>query len=383
MSLINDFLALPYDEIPSWAAAHAAQLWAIENAMISQVTDWNLGGFMEDIRTETPTVDQMAEFFQRLNYAHATPPKTWRGLDVRHVANQIASNKEYSAVYLFAALHLIKPSQAAFDFLTLKDQDNIRLDCNLLLPDLRGYAGQKEVIAALTNFSDDEFRLASAFCEMMITEAAPYVHQVGTGAYVMPREAFPRLDAEIAYDSLRLIITPEGIAVSVINGDKYIPFVWTPKLCTAIVWVHPRAALGFRMMLACFWRDACVIKEGVTTRTAGRGYQNKTGDNQQGKNKVIFPKVIYKSHWGTPSEREQVEQLARQAHAVRGSYPILSDGRTARAANERAEEYGYPPPPPGHTFRKPHTRGEGAMVATLPVRQVKFRGLQVAKILLS
>lgn len=38
----------------------------------------------------------------------------------------------------------------------------------------------------------------------------------------------------------------------------------------------------------------------------------------------------------------------------------------------------YPPPPPGHTFRRPHVRGEGDPVA----RPIRCRGLQVARILL-
>lgn len=304
----------------------------------------------------------------------ANPVSVWRGFDVRHIAMQTKDNINFRQFDVLAALDAASQylDQSTLDFITLRDVRDAKLEI-ALTPEtelMDWFEADTEMV-----------QLAMAFRQQMINDAQPHRHQIAAGAYVMQREPLRQLDKLMIYDTLRLLILPAGIAGAVVVGNLYVPFWWSPELDTNTIQVWARAEIrfAFDVLMAAIWRDACIVREQALTSSPshGRGY------NARGvKSDVVrFPRTIYKAQWGSAQDREAADAIAKRAHAVRGHYRELSPGRTAsEQAADTAQEYGYPPPPAGYTFVRPHTRGEGE--AMPQVRRVVCRGLQVAKTVL-
>lgn len=298
--------------------------------------------------------------------------KRWRGFDVRHLRAQ--AGREFAAFDVFAALeagaHLL--TQETLDFLTLRDVPGAALEVLLVA----GEADSEADFEYLKGIQRDLVDLTMGFRRQMVEEAAPHRHQVAVGAYVLEREPLHLVDTALVYDRLRLVITPGGILYSLISGSQYVPCFWSPEgTHTCQVWLNARAIFVLDALLACIWRDACIVRRQFVAEQRGKkGYEGKPRHH----NPKVLPRTIYVSTWSTPADRATIREVTRNAHHVSACYPRLPEGHVARDAAERAAEYHWPPPPEGRTFRKPTTRGEG----TPQAKRVVCRGLQVARITL-
>lgn len=320
-----------------------------------------------------------------LEHLTSYPYRFWRGLDLFKCGT--ASLKVAATINPVSKLM----SQSLLDFMLCTDLD---ASPGVIIP-------KPDVDwEAYTTISEDDAELAAAFRRQMVDEAEPHRHGIAAGAYVMDKEEFPRLDQEIAYRQLRLVISYDGIFGCLYQPaetdliewiepeDKprrrikaiplSTPFVWTPSgINTAQVWLSARAVFALDTLLACIWRDACIVKTKFTEQQRARGYEDRKRNSKQ-RNVVILPRVIYKSKWGEDqAERDQAVRQARAAHERGGCYPKLPPGYVAHDAEARADEWRYPPPPPGHTFRKPYTT-TGEKPESLGYKKVICRGLQVA-----
>jgi len=364
---------------PAWA-------WAVGAALIARhagqplIASVGLG----DQPLALPEGDDGREFVARWDLALARPVPVWHGLDARHLprTGDIGPFDVFAALWAGRALL----SQRLFDFLTLRDVADARLDVALVVDHLRGQASGEiavtpETVAPLLAYSDDERRLALAFRRQMVAEAGPHRRQIATGVYVMDRTPLAFLDRQIGYDTLRLALMPRGLFATITRGNWFVPCFWTPEgTNTACVWAHPRGTFALDVLFSCIWRDACIVREQwVETRRGRKGYSSPDRLRRV-PNTLVVPRVVYRSAWGQPDEREAIQRQARHAHAVRASYPALAEGHQAREAVERAAEWGYPAPPDGHTFRRPHTRGQGEPDGS--PRRIVCKGLQVANIAL-
>lgn len=388
--LVNAVLTQPIERVVALIHQNATWAWAYEQFLLAQTTGQIaiLGGIGLDEQMMTigdPETD--GEVYRRIKFARSVPCKMWRGFNVQHIQQQ--QGLEFHQLDVFAALEAGARylTQPLFDFLTLRDEPTYNLEVALI--DLSGTTTHYEdstpmARTALMSYSPDEMRLAYAFRQQMIDEAAPQRRNAAAGVYVLDRTSFPYLDHQIDYDRMRLVIHPAGIFVAILLDElhQYVPFFWTPEgINTSQMWVHPRAVFALDAMLACVWRDACIVREQWSERQQKRGYEFHNRPKHA--NPVVLPRIVYRSKWGSSGEREYIEQRSRSAHAVRAFYRTLPDGYQAHEADERAAEFGYPPPPDGHTFVKPHMRGEGALDADrVTARRVVCRGLQVAKIVL-
>lgn len=311
--------------------------------------------------------------------------KTWRGLDVRHLIQQ--QGVEYRQFDVFSALDAATPylTQEMFDFITLRDVPKANLDCALNATQFAESAGS---VQAWFGEDEDTIRLVSAFRQQMVDNAAAFRNQIAIGAYIMQREPLPRLDELLIYEQLRLLITPAGIAVSIVRETEYVPFWWTPDgINTSLVWLPASIHFAIDVLLACIWHDACVVQMATFNPQKRRGFTRRSAGGSpppQHKSSIVrLPRIIYETQWGSPTDREQVDRISRQAHTVRGHYRLLADGREASEdAKQNASDHLYPEPPPGFTFVKPHIRGEGEPAQHSPLRVI-CKGLQVAKTVLS
>lgn len=359
---------------PALAFVIQQMIWGASTNQIVIVSGMGI-----DEQMITVDASELPAYKLALAQARETTYKTWRGLDVRHLkAQEGQENRQFD---VFAALDVATPhlTQATFDFLTLRDGGDYKLDDALV-------ATSFELTAESYLFADEEdVRLCMAFRQQMVQEAEPLRHNICRGAYVLLREPLPRLDQLLIYDYLRLVLTPAGIGVAVVwEGDRwYIPFWWSPDsdINTSQVWVPPRLRFALDVLLAAIWRDACIVQQKTFTerRDVGKGYKAKSKPKHQS-DTIRLPRVVYKSSWGPTSDREVIERIARRAHAVRGHYRALEDRTASEMAVEAALEYGYPEPPEGYTFVRPHTRGTGEAMPA--VRRVICKGLQVAKTVL-
>lgn len=365
----NKFMAGDYDA----ALRDPALFWTTENNFVanrgSNIMIAAGMGLDEMIIPHPPSVDK---FLERMYILRQREIKSWRGFDVRHTHRQ--QGQEFRQFDVLAALDRGSRylTQETFDFLTLRDNPASKLDIYLM--------GEK--YEDIARFDQDEAQLAWAFSRQMVDEAEPHRHHLAAGGYVMEYIHLPKVDATFQWDTLRLLILQSGVFCTIISGDNYVPFMWNPDgLNTSQVWSPARVSFIVEALISCIWRDACVVQEQFTERTKGRGYEASSGKPHHNPSVVTLPRRIYKSTWGQSEEREYIARKFSHAFAVRGCYPVLPEGHQSRDAEERAAEFGYPPPPEGRTFRKPHTRGEGGTPEITP-RKVVCRGLQVAKIIL-
>lgn len=379
---IEKILFARIEDAPAVFSQHPALVWELEK--FAQDTAADVTPYPGGMGITLPPIPSsgIRFFLQKLNYVYDEAIyKHWRDLDVTHIQSQ---QTMFRALNIFMALDPgPRLMQAQFDFLTLRDQS---AQINILQPVAEEVLEADQSIT-FTNLrhiwneaDEDLIRLVGAFKRQMITDAgpAPKVH----GNYVMQREPLDVVDAHILYETLRLIFTPQGIFCSVIFQDQYITFFWSPTgINTAQVYLRPLSVDVIDALMACIWRDACRAETRFTTeRTGHRGYKRPRPDTAKDP-KLMLPKIIYRSIWGSESDRATISDIVRQAHHVTGAYPLLPEGHQPRDAVERALEHGWPPPPEGHTFRKPHTRGLGE--PTQKPREIVCRGLQVAKLILN
>jgi hypothetical protein len=364
----------PFKE-PALAFILQQQIWATRTQQILIASGMGVQPQILDF-----TEDEWRYVETALMQARHTPVNSWRGFDVRHLIHQ--QGAEYRQFDVFCVLDAATKylNQEALDFLTMRDRPGMVIDCNL---DAERYNMQEDV-SKFWYVEENEVRLSLAFRAEMVKEAATNRRDIATGAYVMLREPLPRLDELIAYDELRLLVTRHGIGVSIISGNFYIPFWWSPELDTntSQVWVPSAVRFALDVLMACIWRDACIVKEEMlsTPRNSSRGYK-ATGKPQHNSEVVRLPRVIYKTQWGSRADRETVESISKRAHVVRGHYRFIRDEYEApEELKEAALDYGLAAPPRDFTFVRPHTRGTGEAMPS--VRRVICKGLQVAKTVL-
>lgn len=343
-------------------------------------------------------------YLRQLQIARANPISTWRGLDVRHLKHYTS---EYRQIDVLAALAPAMPlSQTILDFLTLRDIPHASLDCILTGAAMPVFNGDIETnVTRFFSTDTEDIRLAMAFRKQMVQEAEPHRHNVPTGIYVLQREPLPRLDELIEYQEIRLYISPRGICGAIIfdpppdtydlaiashkdghlSLPAFIPFCWMPEDDTNTVQVFVPSAVHFALeiLFASIWRDACIVQEKALQERRDRGKAYKASKRYTPhENPLRLPRTVYRSQWATDADRQITEAISRSAHAVRGHYRRLADDHTAsETAAETAQEYGYPAPPDGYTFVRPHTRGSGDLQSQ--TRRVICKGLQVARTLLS
>ena len=303
----------------------------------------------------------------------------WRGFSVGHIAKQ--SGAEFRQADALAALDVCSKwlGDDELGFITFRGE-GYELDVVLNADDYTG-------IETMYQMDRDQLDLAMAFRKQMTQEAEPFRSGLAAGHYVMNREDLPRLDKRLYYDSLRLVISYHGIAAAIVNEKAkcYVPFYWSPEddINTSQVWVPTEVYFDIDIMMASIWRDACVVKErqGFAARSSGRPYKRR----QRRKNDLVvrLPRLIRRTSWAGRADKQNIDDLTREAHFVRACYPKLPKGQWSSengrlAANERAIAAGYPIPPDGRTFRSPHARGAGEVEP----KRVICKGLQVAKTLL-
>lgn len=352
-----------------------ALAWMIEAALIQTKTGHAVavsGGMgIETGAIVLPEGGAERDFVQALLHVQRNPVKTWRGLDVRHIHGSSENIVQFDVLAaLDAATKRVKLTQQQFDFLTLADVKGAIIDSMLVAQD----------IPSLFDYDPERIRLISAFRDSLVAEAAPHAHKVAVGAYVLAYTPLPALDAEIAYETLRLLITPRGIFCTIVYQSNYAPFFWSPDgINTSQVYVHPRGVFALEALLAGIWRDACIVREKWHEATGGKrgGVTTRQPEKKQGA--LVLPRTVYVSQWGSGADRELVHRAAPHAHTVRGFYRVLPEGQQSHGADERAAEFGYPAPPDGYTFVRPHTRGEGDVRET--ARRIVCKGLQTISIL--
>lgn len=382
-------LQSPVDQAARILRDQPMLMWVLEQALLATANNrlLILGGLGVDDRMIVLPDSRQAQqnLYMKTQLARSQPPASWHGFDVRHLTRQ--SDSEFNSLDVLAALDSGRKwlTQPLFDFLTLRDSDHILMSM-LVVQDGSGAAG-------LMHYSEDDFRLASAFRKQLVDEAKPHRQRVAAGVYIMDRTPMPYLDQQLIYETARLVIHPQGIFASFIARrpvsdprpaqNMYIPFFWTPGgVNTSQVWVHPRAVFALDVCLAAMWRDACIVREKWADRQPNRRTEFKVAKPSHD-NPVMLPRTVYHSAWGSSDERDYIEKHTRKAHAVRGSYVELPEGQQAHDAEERAAEFFYPAPPDGYTFRRPHTRGDKTdSIDGVQPRRVVCRGLQTAKIVL-
>ena len=224
-------------------------------------------------------------------------------------------------------------------------------------------------------------RLAIAFSKQMIDEAEPHRQRCIVGQYELEKVPLQQIDNLFTYDALRMVIDNRGIAASFIASDKdatyYSPFVWSPDYFSG--WsMGGEESWAVQVMMACIWRDACVVKKKAYTEQPTAGHRNERKRTRQAK--LVLPRQISICKWSTSEERHAITN----AQSVRAHYRELPEGwKTSQQAMEAAKSYGYPEPPIGWTFVQPHQRGADPVGEPVPaITQVVCRGLKVAKVAL-
>ncbi len=305
---------------------------------------------------------------------------TWKHLDLRFITPSFDNN--FSTYDVIAA---ILPSyqyldQAGLDFLCLKDEGSIPL--GMMLKNL----GNQSLMRNLLEFDFDAQRLAIAFKAKLLQEAKQSKGML-TGAFVLKRPNVQLLNEAIIYEELRVIAGPKGLFVSVIferdEHKMYVPFFWSPEgVNTSCLWGSHQITFAFDVMLAGIWRDLHVVKEKTLSQESfGTGARSKTAASKQGdKNIVTIPRRVYRKEW-VRTQPPTASSGPRSAHLVTASYPYVGDHFPDEAAIARANEWGWPEPPEGHTFRVPHKRGEGDVDES--AKKLRWRGHDVVNMVMS
>jgi hypothetical protein len=384
MSILDDFAnpALTADQAVALVYHQPALCWTAETAWIASRTGHTIvmGGMgIQDMILDVRHPG-MRNLIEAVRIAREMPPKTWRGLDVRHVQDGAFE----ALASLDAASGLL--SQEVFDFLTFRDRPGAKCDVGVPLGLVHIKPDNTVSISVdrMLGLDVEQSRLALAFADTLVQEAEPHRHRLPIGTYIMEPVRIDAIDRDLIWDALRIVLSPTGILASFVSESEgfYAPVFWTPEgVTTAQVHTSATAAIAITVMLSALWRDACVVKEEWREQQARRPLEMKRASSS-GKPKpgaLVLPRKIVHIRWSQRAEREYIE---RRAHGVRGFYRALTVSETAPAeAADRAQQFGYPPPPIGYTFVRPHTRGRGDGDHE-PVRRIVCRGLQSLKIAL-
>ena len=206
----------------------------------------------------------------------------------------------------------------------------------------------------------------------------------------VPEDVFPHL---AVWQIARLRVEPHmgGMGVAVLDAEgRTMAMAWwdatatsstrTPVTIPAAAWslLHP--------VLAGIWHDLCadaVVLEDDVPREE-RGGHAPSGRRTPGRTTRVLPAVRrpVRATWADAIDRETI----RRAAAVSAEYRRLPTGWQERETHadvarrrirtaQRAEQYGYPAPPPGFTFVRPHTRGGAAEPTAGASVTVRARGL--------
>ena len=218
---------------------------------------------------------------------------------------------------------------------------------------------------------------------------------------------------EWGYSAMRIVADPEGMWVGLVrhDGETAAALRWTPAAGTPnLVLLLPEWARSpLNATCAAIWRDmTCAAEVLVEERPAERRKRGRRSRSslsrstlRQGSERThrvrAFPrrKVEYGGRrlWGEEDERRRIEN----ARLVCGHYrawmpPPDADPkyveRMRRGTRLRAQTYGFPFPPKGYTFVRPHSRGgkknERELLAEKaglelgehhPVRKMRAKGL--------
>lgn len=312
-----------------------------------------------------------------------TRRRGWRNWDLTHIQPK-------HRIYVVAALCDSGIDQAGLNFLTGADLGATygvdQTDRLARVTELGGTLAINELnerVRSMYIVDGESQRLADGLARQMIEEAAPHRGQAVLGAFDMERTPLQYIDSLITYESLRMMITPRGIAASFIEqkgGEVYaLPFWWTPENHTCWL-LGGKEAFAVHVLMACIWRDACIVRHRTFHARSRAPYQDR-GRKRQRK-KLILPRTIFHCEWSLPEERERI---IRSRHSVRAFFRTLPEGQKASdAALDHARQYGYPLPPEGFTFVRPHQRGSGAQGdMPQPITPVVCTGLQTAAIALN
>lgn len=273
-------------------------------------------------------------------------------------------------------------TQEVLNFLTLTDTTDANYQVVKAYDPAGLYETQNHRTATLNEYhiGEESRSLANAFVSQMVAEAAPYRERPVLGCFVMDRVPLERLDSLIQYDILRLSIHPQGIFGSLVKGGNFLTFWWSPEVSTT--WsLGAKHAWAVNTMMACIWRDACVVRHQMFQQRSRSPYKPAAKKQKRVNKKLILPRTIKKCAWSQDAERQRITHTE---HSVRAFYRQLPTGHQAsREAEETAAEFGYPLPPVGFTFVRPHIRGNGEGGDTVAATPVICLGLQVAHLALS
>lgn len=359
----------------------AAALAAVQSMDDDELDDW-MWRYPGVIQKMFQAVSERFELFENpemhtmaIHLNRETKRKIWRGLWLGNIAPD-------ARMLVVSTLCQGNVTQEVLNFLTLVDVPGAKYQMEKAYDPTDDYSSRPYQAATLDEFYIEESAkdLASAFGRQMVEEAAPDRGRIVLGEFVMEREPLDYLDALIRYNSVRLSISPTGICGSLVQEANYLTFWWSPEGATT--WsLGGKHAWALNTMLACIWRDACVVKKQMFQERSRSIYKPRRGKKQTlaGK-KLILPRIIKQCSWGRDAERERITHAE---HEVRAFYRQLPAGQNgSRAARETAAEFGYPKPPEGFTFVRPHTRGNGEGESVGEVQTVVCLGLQVAHLAL-
>lgn len=294
-------------------------------------------------------------------------PDIWHGINVTNIEPE----------YRLAVLMLLNAggaplSQAKYNFLTGRD--------------VGAEFGIKKLKSEINDLFDDDIpRHKKIFVHGMVSdlvkEAAPYRSRIILGNYELLSGGLDWMKSIIDFDTIRLSFSPDGIHASLIKqtGDTILasPVWWSPEFNTLHI-SGGELALAMNVVLAAIWRDACVVREKWSTERSRKLYTPRRREPKTKKRKqiTVLPRVVHHVRWSTTTERTGI---TRAAHMVRAFYRRLPfGGEPSDNARKNAEKFGYPPPPTGYTFVKPHVRGSGK--PTNETQKIVCRGLQIASI---
>lgn len=359
----------------------AAALAAVQSMTDDQLENWMWrypGVIQEMFRMvserfelfENPEMQKMA-----IHLWGETRRKSWRGWWLGNIPAD-------TRLLVVSTLCHGNVTQEVLNFLTLADVPAAKYQMIKAYDPTADYNSQSYQAATLDEFYIEEAakNLASAFGRQMVEEAAPDRSRIVLGNFVMERVPLDYLDALIRYDTVRLSIAPTGICGSLVNEANYLTFWWSPEGTTT--WsLGAKHAWAVNTMLACIWRDACVVKYQMFQERSRSIYKPRRGKKQKlATQKLILPRLIKRGVWGRDAERERITHAE---HGVRAFYRQLpADQQSSQAARNMAAKFGYPWPPQGFTFVRPHTRGSGDGGEAVEAMPVVCLGLQVAHLAL-
>ena len=236
-------------------------------------------------------------------------------------------------------------------------------------------------------------RLAVSLLHGVDRPAPRYVGQALTVA--LPPDLLPRLGA-FGVVSIRVYPRSNGMYVAVLDRENQ---------TLAAAWWHASAKSGERnpntfspacwllvhVICSALWHDLCADAVEISAplsipRSQGANTARPAKERPERTSRLaILPPPRYRrATWG---EGEDAERIRQVAHYKSGDYRRLPPGYEEREADRgfqarqreaaaRAEGFGFPAPPPGYTFVKPHVRGAGDEEAKeSPAVRIRSRGL--------